>query len=159
MGRLAQFWGIPESVRRFPCPAHSQALPERDRSAAARLVRADDPARVTAFAKDVEAIGKTLFMPASILVLVFGVAMVWYAPAWELTDLWVILGLVGIANTIVVGSVFLGPEAGRIGRLGEERGSDDPDVQRRIARIFKISRYDLTVLFLVVADMVLKPGT
>lgn len=69
-----------------------------------------------------------------------------------------ILGLVGIVNTIVVGAAFLGPEAGRISRLTEERGTDDPEVQRRLQRIFTISRYDLAVLLLVVVDMVLKPG-
>jgi hypothetical protein len=58
--------------------------------------------------------------------------MVWYSPAWELTQLWVILGLVGIANTIVVGAAFLGPESGRLGRLAEERGPADPELQRRI---------------------------
>jgi len=70
----------------------------------------------------------------------------------------VILGLVGIANTIVVGAAFIGPEAGRLGRLSEERSPDDPEVQRKIQRIFTISRYDLAVLVLVVLDMVIKPG-
>lgn len=41
---------------------------------------------------------------------------------------------------------------------GQERGADDPEVQRRVQRIFTISRYDLAVLLLVVVDMVVKPG-
>ena len=85
-------------------------------------------------------------------------ALVWYSPAWGLTQLWVILGLLGIANSIVVGAVFLGPESGRIGRLWDERGANDPEVQRRIRRIFAISRNDLTVLLLVVVDMVVSRG-
>jgi hypothetical protein len=84
--------------------------------------------------------------------------MVWYAPQWEITQLWVILGLVGIANTIVVGAAFLGPEAGRIAKLGSERGPEDPEIVARTERIFTISRYDLSVLVLVVVDMVVKPG-
>jgi hypothetical protein len=100
----------------------------------------------------------TVFTPASVLVLLLGIAMVWYSPAWEVGQLWVILGLIGIANTIVVGAAFLGPEAGRLARLTEERGPDDPEVLRRVQRVFTISRYDLAVLLLVVVDMVIKPG-
>ena len=123
-----------------------------------RMKRANEMGRLLAFAKDIERIGITVFTPASILVLILGIAMVWYSPAWELGQLWVILGLVGIANTIVVGAAFLGPEAGRIARLTEERGPEDAEVQRRVQRIFAISRYDLAVLVLVVVDMVIKPG-
>jgi uncharacterized membrane protein len=123
-----------------------------------RLKRAGEMGRLLAFAKDIERFGMTVFTPASILVLVLGIAMVWYSPAWEVGQLWVILGLVGIANTIVVGAAFLGPEAGRIARLTGERGPDDPEIIRRIQRIFSISRYDLSVLVLVVVDMVVKPG-
>jgi uncharacterized membrane protein len=125
---------------------------------ATRLRRADQQDRLIAFAKDIEKLGNGVFLPASILVLILGIAMVWYSPAWELTQLWVILGLVGIANTIVVGAAFLGPEAGRIARVAAERGPDDPEVLRRTERIFAISRYDLVVLIVVVIDMAVKPG-
>jgi uncharacterized membrane protein len=123
-----------------------------------RLRRANEQARLLAFAKDIEKLGTGVFLPASILVLILGISMVWYSPAWEATQLWVIIGLVGIANTIVVGAAFLGPEAGRIARVAEERGADDPEVLRRTERIFTISRYDLAVLVLVVIDMAVKPG-
>lgn len=105
-----------------------------------------------------QGIDDRIFLPASVAVLVLGIAMVWYSPTWEVSQLWVILGLIGIANTIVVGAAFLGPEAGRVGRLTEERRPDDAEVQRRIRRVFAISRYDLAVLILVVIDMVVKPA-
>ena len=123
-----------------------------------RLKRANDQARLMAFAKDVEKLGTMVFFPSSVIVLIMGIVMVWYSPAWEITQLWVILGLLGIANTIVVGAVFLGPEAGRIAAIASERGPDDPEVVRRTGRLFAISRYDLAVLVLVVVDMVVKPG-
>lgn len=123
-----------------------------------RLKRANDQAKLMAFAKDVEKFGMTVFLPASIAVLILGIAMVWYSPQWEITQLWVILGLFGIANTIVVGAAFLGPESGRLARVASERGPDDPEVVRRTERLFAISRYDLAVLVLVVVDMVVKPG-
>jgi uncharacterized membrane protein len=124
---------------------------------ATKLRRANQQDRLMAFAKDLEKLGNAIFLPASILVLILGIAMVWYSPAWKVSDLWVILGLVGIANTIVVGAAFLGPEAGRIARVAEERGHDDPEIARRTQRIFTISRYDIAVLVLVVIDMVVKP--
>ena len=125
---------------------------------ATRLRRTNQQPRLMAFAKDIEKLGNGVFLPASILVLLLGIAMVWYSPAWEVTQLWVILGLVGIANTIVVGAAFIGPESGRIARLAEERRPDDPEIARRTQRIFAISRYDLAVLVLVVIDMAVKPG-
>lgn len=122
-----------------------------------RLDRTGETARLMAFAKDLEKLGNRIFLPASLLVLLAGVAMVVYSPGVQLSELWVIIGLVGIANTILIGVVFLGPEAGRLARVAEERGHDDPEVVRRTKRIFAISRVDLAVILLVVADMVLKP--
>jgi hypothetical protein len=56
------------------------------------------------------------------------------------------------------GSLFLGPEAGRLGKLGQERGPSDPEVKARIARLFMVSRIDLAVIVFVIAVMVYKPG-
>jgi len=71
----------------------------------------------------------------------------------------VLLGLAGIAATIATGAGFLGPESVRLGKLAAERDPSDPEIQRRIRRIFAVSRIDLVVLTLVVADMVFKPGS
>jgi hypothetical protein len=60
--------------------------------------------------------------------------------------------------SFLAGAGFLGPETGRLGKLAEEKGADDPDVQRRIRRVFLISRIELVLLVLVVFDMVVKPG-
>jgi uncharacterized membrane protein len=117
-----------------------------------------DPGRLAATAKDVGDLGKRLITPAAIAVLVFGVWLV-AVSAWNFTDTWVALGLVGIAITIVTGAGFLGPESERLGKLGAERDPSDPEIQRRIKRIFAISRIDLVVLTLVVGDMVFKPGS
>ena len=40
-----------------------------------------------------------------------------------------------------------------------ERPREDPEIQAAIARIITISRIDQLVLILVIADMVLKPGS
>lgn len=123
-----------------------------------RLMRAGDVERAGRFAKDIEWFGMRVFMPASIVVLLMGIVMVWLYDHIAFTDLWILLGLAGIASTIVIGSVFLGPEAGRLGRLVGEKEPTDPEVIARQRRIFLISRIDLAVLLLVVVVMVYKPG-
>src|SRR5438874_2297717 len=95
---------------------------------------------------------------AAIAVLVFGIWIV-AVSAWNFTDTWVLLGLAGIAVTIATGAGFLGPESVRLGKLSAERDPSDPEIQRRIKRIFAVSRVILVVLILVVADMVFKPGS
>ncbi|MDP9300088.1 MAG: hypothetical protein M3P43_04210 [Actinomycetota bacterium] len=72
--------------------------------------------------------------------------------AWNFTDTWVLLGLAGIAVTIATGAGFLGPGSERLGKLGAERDPSDPEIQRRIKRTFAVSRFDLVVLILIVAD-------
>jgi hypothetical protein len=115
--------------------------------------------KLASFAKDLEALGKTYLMGASIVVLLAGISLVIYTPFIYFSETWIIIGLVGYAMTLVTGAGFLGPEAGRLGRLVEERGPADPEVQRRIRRIFLVSRFDLAVLALVVLNMVFKPGS
>jgi hypothetical protein len=40
----------------------------------------------------------------------------------------------------------------------DQRGPEDPEYQRRLSRIFLISRIELLALILVVLDMAVKPG-
>jgi hypothetical protein len=94
----------------------------------------------------------------AIAVLVLGIWIV-AVSSWNFTDTWVLLGLIGIGITIATGAGFLGPESERLAKLSAERDPSDPEIQRRIKRIFTVSRVDLVVLVLVVADMVFKPGT
>jgi len=126
---------------------------------ATRVSRQNDPLKLAALAKDIEAIGQRYLMGASILVLLAGLTLVIYTPFLYFSEPWVIVGLVGVAATIVTGAGFIGPEAGRLAVAAEERGPTDPEVQQRIRRIFLISRIDLVVLTVVVLDMVFKPGS
>ena len=124
---------------------------------ASRLTARRDFAGLAMFAKQLEKIAQIYIVPASILVLVSGTLLVWLGPP-ELSATWVWLGLIGYGATFVTGAFFLGPEAGRLGTIVNERPPEDPEVQARMRRIFAISRIDLVVLVLVVADMVFKPS-
>lgn len=125
---------------------------------ASRMRRAGEDERLAAFARDIEKLGNMLFLPASIVVLLMGIAMTWYAPFIAWNDLWILLGLLGILSTALFGALFIGPEAGRLGKLSLERGAADAEVQARIKRLFVVSRIDQAVIIFVIAMMVFKPG-
>ena len=125
---------------------------------ATRLAKANDPERMAAFAKDAEYTGTHLIMPATILLLLMGIALVAYSPVYAFTDTWILLAFAGFAATFVTGAFVIGPASGRIGTLIETEGPASPEAQALMRRIFAVTRVDLIVLVLVVADMVFKPG-
>ena len=126
---------------------------------ATRLNRIRDPERMATFTKDIDFAGKVLLLPASVVVLVMGIAMVLYAPGLEFTDTWIAVGLIGAIVTAISGSVVLGPTAGKIGAAIDAEGADSPTVAALTKRIFTVSRIDQVVLLVVIAVMVFKPGS
>ena len=114
------------------------------------------PARVTEFAADIEWLGTRVFIPASLTLVVFGFLLVGEHD-WQ-WDFWLVAGLTIWGLSFVTGAGFLGPESGRINQMSAELGPEAPEVQRRLRRIFLISRIELVLLILVVVDMTLKPG-
>ena len=123
---------------------------------AARAGRAAD-AVSDHFALDAEAIGKMLFAPSSILLLITGGALVERQNlAWSET--WILLGIAALLVAGAVGGAFLIPEGRRIAALASEPGHDPAEVRSRTRRRFLVARVDLVVLVLAVADMVFRPG-
>jgi uncharacterized membrane protein len=123
-----------------------------------RLVRAESAEAVAAFARTAEWIGPRLYMPASLAVLGFGIALVATSDAWSVGQLWIVLALVGIAISAIGGAVFFGPQSKRIGEAVRAEGAESERAQALIRRLFMVSRIDLAILLLIVVDMVLKPG-
>ena len=121
-----------------------------------RAGRAADPAAMKATGDGANWLATRLFIPASLSVVVLGVLLVLDGP-WGFDELWILLGLVGYAASFLVGILFFKPEGERITDGIAARGPDDPDVRRRLARINAVSRLELAILFLVLADMALKP--
>ncbi|MGI8607102.1 MAG: DUF2269 family protein [Gaiellaceae bacterium] len=124
---------------------------------AIRANRADDPAPMTGIASDAEWIGMRIFLPSSLIVLVLGIILTVDGP-WDFGQTWIILALIGFGMSFVTGAAFLGPESGRISKLLAAEGPESPAVRARIQRIFLVSRIELGLLYLIVLDMVLKPG-
>jgi uncharacterized membrane protein len=124
---------------------------------ALRAERANDPEDLAAIARQATFVGQHMFAPASGVVLAMGIAMVVNSPVIGFGTAFVIVGLVGFAISFVTGIFVLSPRAKRIVELFETVGAAAPETQIAIREILLISRIDVAVLLIVVADMLMKP--
>jgi uncharacterized membrane protein len=115
-----------------------------------------DPEEMATLARQASFVGEKLFAPAGLIVLAMGITMVINDHIGFGTT-WVLIGLVGYAVTFTTGVAFLAPRAKRISVLLETKGAAAPETQAAIKQILLISRIDVGVLLLVVADMLMKP--
>jgi hypothetical protein len=122
-----------------------------------RARRAADPLLAERMGVHTEWLAKRLFIPASLAVLVLGILLAIEGP-WGFDYLWVVLGLVGWATTFVVGVGGIEPQAKRIRAAIERGGLDDPEAAWRGRRITALNYFDNMLLFLIVADMAIKPS-
>lgn len=124
----------------------------------ARLDPSTTGAVADRFALDAEAVGKTVFAPAALLVFVTGVGLVMHEDlSW--TTPWVYLGLGAFVLTAALGAALLIPEGRRVAELARTPGHDAEEVRTRSRRRLVMARIDLTLLVLVVADMVFRVGS
>ena len=125
---------------------------------AIRTLRANDPERIHTFAGESEFVGTRIFAPASLLLLILGIAMVIEEPAWTFGQFWILAALAMFAFSFVSGMFFLGPRSGTLKRMYETEGSNAPGAPALIRKLFLISRIELVLMVLIVFDMVIKPG-
>ncbi len=117
----------------------------------------DEPA-IRRFLADQERLATRLFIPASLTVVIFGIALVIESDAWTFGYLWIVLGLIGFAATFVTGLFMIKPASERIGAAMEREGGRlTPELRTDIRKLIVMARLDYVVLFLVIADMVIKP--
>jgi uncharacterized membrane protein len=103
-------------------------------------------------------LAQRLFIPSSLAVLLFGILLTIEGP-WSFDQLWILVGLAGSATSFLVGILFLEPEGKRIHAAMEAHGPDSPEASFHVRRINVVSRVELSVLYLVVFAMTLKPST
>ncbi len=94
------------------------------------------------------------FIPASLAVLVFGVIAAWIE--WGFADLWIDLGIAGWLSTFVTGNFLIRPRAEKIEAMVAKTGVTDQAVALG-QQLLNIARFDFLVLFIIVADMVIRP--
>ena len=120
-----------------------------------RAERAEDLDGLRRAARDGSELAPRLFIPASFATLILGILLVIDGP-WSFDQLWIDIGLVGIAATIATGIGMLEPRSKEIGGMLERDGMT-PEAGRKIKQLVTLGRIDLVVLYLVIATMAIKP--
>lgn len=120
----------------------------------ARADRAKNDAEIVAVVRQIAWAAERIYVPASVATLIFGLVAAWLGNLWG--NLWVILGLVGVAATIALGVAVLTPRAKKVEATYAASGVT-PSAVAICRDILTIARFDTVLLFTVVADMVLKP--
>ena len=121
-----------------------------------RAQRAKDLGQLLQIGKQAEWLSMRVFVPMALVVLAFGFVLM-HEESVGYGHFWTLFGLIGWAVSFVVGAGFLGPEAGKLARLIEVKGPEDPEVLARLSRILAVARTDVVLVLLIAADMVAKP--
>lgn len=115
--------------------------------------RAKDDAEMMRLLGTVGMMGNRWFLPASLLTLVFGIITTTLGGLWA--ELWVVLGLVGLAASFLTGHFVLRVKAMAAGKfMAEGNLSQAAGIGRKL---ICVAKFDYVMLFLIVADMVLRP--
>jgi len=121
-----------------------------------RANRAKDTGDLLMIGRQAEWLGTRIFTPSSVIVLVMGIVLM-HKGHWGYDHFWTLFGLIGWCVSFVVGAAYLGPQAGKLGKLMETHGPDDPAVAARLERIINVARTDAVLVLLIAIDMVAKP--
>jgi uncharacterized membrane protein len=92
-----------------------------------------------------------IYVPASMATVLLGLVVATLGGQWS--ELWVILGLVGMAITMALGILALTPRAKKVA----EAAGPTPIAIATAKELVTLVKFDCAALFVVVADMVLKP--
>ncbi len=104
-----------------------------------------------------EWVGMRVYMPLSLIVIVAGAWLVTEA-GWGYDMLFVQLGLTGFVLSFIGGAAFISPALKKAHSAVTEHGLDSSEAKAAISRLNLISRIDFVILFLVVLNMIIKPG-
>jgi uncharacterized membrane protein len=121
-----------------------------------RAERAHDDDALRRVADDSAELSMTVFIPASLATLVFGVLLTIEGP-WGADQLWIVLGLVGYAATFLTGILVMKPGSEKIAALVARDDGFGPEALLETRRLLTKGRADTVVIYLVVAVMTLKP--
>ena len=118
--------------------------------------RAEDTAWIVRFGEFDETLAKVLFIPAALLVLITGVALVFDGP-WSLTDDgWVLGGLLLLAAVFALGLGTIVPAGKKLAALGAS-GAPSAEVHAQLRKLRLLSWLDVALLAVAVFVMTTKP--
>ncbi len=115
-----------------------------------------DPLHRLGFARDMRFISTWIFLPAALVAYVFGSLMVEEVEAFDYEQTWIAIGTIGIFVTFLTLSIYLVPRIRKAVKLME--AGKGPEAGALMRKITIVSRFNLSILFVVVWAMVTKPG-
>ena len=124
---------------------------------ALRVERSSDPAELPRMGRHFEWIGTRLFIPASLLLFIAGLAMV--AQAWSFGQLWIAVSMGLWLLSILAGAVYIGPRLKVVAQHFETEGPTSAAGRALLGRLFLVSRLELISFAIIIALMVFKPGS
>jgi uncharacterized membrane protein len=120
-----------------------------------RAYRANNEPEFANVIQNVVYLSSHVFVPSAIGALIFGLLNFFIYSMYDF--LWIYIGLLGFAATFSLGILVLAPRSERVAKLIAQSGVS-PETTRQGNEILRLAQFDFVVLFVVVADMVLKPG-
>lgn len=121
-------------------------------------VRARQVGEELGLISQMEWVGSRVGGPAVIITLGTGIGMVVRTDAWQLTQLWVMGGLIILVLLFLVGVGFHVPQYKRIHAAIEEYGQDSTNVRGLIGRSFTAAQIEVVMIAIAMLLMVFKPG-
>ncbi len=122
-----------------------------------RAAATDDTGTLRTVVREGERLGKTLFGPASMIVLVTGLWLV-LEGNWGFDRMFVVGGLVGVVASMAIGGVFIGPTVKRLEEGLRSSTTLDHEMKRGLIRLRNAGRLDALLMTTVVFLMTVKPG-
>lgn len=115
-----------------------------------------EPADRPRLGRAFEHIGTRVFVPASVLLFIAGLAMT--AQRWSFSDLWINVSMLLWLVSLLAGALYLGPRLKRAAALFESEGPSSVAAIALSDRILLVSRLELLSFAIIVALMVFKPA-
>ena len=123
---------------------------------ALRVERSTDPADLPKLGRNMEFLGLRVFLPASILLVLAGAAMV--AQQWGFGQTWVAVSMGLWLLSVIAGAFYIGPQTKKVAGLFEAEGPTSVAARAGLSRVFLVSRLELVSFAIIIALMVFKPG-
>jgi uncharacterized membrane protein len=123
---------------------------------ALRVERATKPSEPPPPGRNLEFLGMRVFLPASILLVLAGAAMV--AQQWGFGQTWVAVSMGLWLVSVIAGALYIGPRTKKVAELFEAEGPASTAARGLLGRIFLVSRLELVSFAVIIALMVFKPG-
>jgi uncharacterized membrane protein len=121
-----------------------------------RLERLNDTNRLLDLGDNADWVGTRLYAPASLLVVITGIAMTINGDL-DWGEFWIVFGLIAWAVSTALGVGYLTPRVKRLVPILAERGPSDPEAAALLRNITLAGRIDVAFLLLIVVDMTVKP--